>query len=81
MAILAGPDTRVIGQGLTGRAGTYHASRMIAYGTRFVGSVTPGKGGTTHLDLPVFDRVRDAVSATGANASIVFVPHSKGVVK
>lgn len=74
MAILVGPDTRVIGQGLTGRAGTYHASRMIAYGTRFVANVTPGKAGQRHLDMPVLASVREAVTETGGNASLVFVP-------
>lgn len=74
MAILVGPDTRVIGQGLTGRAGTYHASRMIAYGTRFVANVTPGKAGQRHLDMPVLASVREAVKETGGNASLVFVP-------
>jgi len=74
MAVLVSADTRVICQGLTGRAATYHCARMVAYGTRLVGGVTPGKGGRTHLDVPVFDRVRDAVSATKANASLVFVP-------
>lgn len=74
MAILVGPDTRVICQGITGRTGTYHAQRMLAYGTQLVAGVTPGKGGRTHLDVPVFDSVREAVDATGANASIVFVP-------
>ena len=74
MAILIGPDTRLLCQGLTGRAGTYHGGRMIAYGTRLVGGVTPGKGGRSHLDAPVFDTVREAMTATGANASMIFVP-------
>ena len=74
MAILAGPETRVICQGITGRAATYHVARMIAYGTRLVGGVTPGKGGRKHLDVPVFDTVEKAVAATGATASLVFVP-------
>jgi succinyl-CoA synthetase alpha subunit len=74
MAILVGRETRVICQGMTGRAGTFHAARMLAYGTRIVGGVTPGKGGTRHLGLPVFDTVAEAVQATGANASLVFVP-------
>jgi succinyl-CoA synthetase alpha subunit len=74
MAVLVSADTRVICQGLTGRAATYHCARMVAYGTRLVGGVTPGKGGRTHLDVPVFDHVRDAVAATRANASLVFVP-------
>jgi succinyl-CoA synthetase alpha subunit len=74
MAILVGPETRVICQGMTGRAGSFHVARMIEYGTKVVGGVTPGKGGTRHLDLPVFDSVAEAVEATGANATIVFVP-------
>lgn len=74
MAILVDHDTRLICQGLTGRAATYHMGRMVAYGTRLVGGVTPGKGGRTHLDVPVFETVRSAVAATEANASIVFVP-------
>jgi succinyl-CoA synthetase alpha subunit len=74
MSILVGPNTRVICQGMTGHAGSYHTQRMIAYGTKIVAGVTPGKGGQKALDLPVFDTVRDAKAATGANASIVFVP-------
>lgn len=74
MAVLIGPETKTICQGLTGRAATYHCARMVAYGTRLVAGVTPGKGGRRHLDVPVFDKVADAVAATGANASLVFVP-------
>ena len=74
MAILIDNDTRAIVQGFTGHTGTFHSEEMIAYGTNIVGGVTPGKGGTTHLDRPVFNTVKDAVEATGANASIVFVP-------
>ena len=74
MAILVDAGTRVIGQGITGRQGTFHAERSIAYGTRFVACVTPGKGGGRHLYLPVHDRVADAVEATGADASAVYVP-------
>jgi succinyl-CoA synthetase alpha subunit len=74
MAILVGPETRVICQGMTGRAASFHVARMLDYGTKVVGGVTPGKGGTKHLDLPVFDAVADAVKATGANATLVFVP-------
>jgi malate-CoA ligase subunit alpha len=74
MSILVDQTTRVIVQGITGKIGSFHAQEMIQYGTRVVGGVTPGKGGTTHLGLPVFNSVRDAVKATGATASIVFVP-------
>lgn len=74
MAVLAGKDTRVICQGLTGRAATYHVGRMAAYGTRLVAGVTPGKVGRRHLDVPVFDTVAEAIEATGATASLVFVP-------
>lgn len=74
MAILVDSDTRVLCQGLTGRAGTYHVARMTAYGTNVVAGVRPGKGGTRHLDVPVYDRVAEAAAATGANASLVFVP-------
>lgn len=82
MGILAGRDTRVICQGLTGRAATYHVGRMIAYGTRLVGGVTPGKGGQRHLDVPVFDTVAEAVEKTGATASLVFIPpaHAAGAM-
>ena len=74
MAILVGRDTRVLCQGLTGRTGSYHSERAIAYGTNIVAGVRPGKGGTRHLDAPVFDTVAEAVSETEANASLVFVP-------
>jgi succinyl-CoA synthetase alpha subunit len=74
MAILVGPQTRLLAQGLTGRAATYHVGRMIAYGTNVVAGVTPGKGGRSHLDVPVFDTVAQARQATSANASILFVP-------
>lgn len=74
MAVLVNHDTRVLCQGLTGRAATYHCARMVAYGTKLVAGVTPGKGGRRHLDVPVFETVREAVSETGANASLVFVP-------
>lgn len=74
MSILLDDKTRVIIQGFTGTIGTFHAREMIEYGTQVVGGVTPGKGGTTHLGLPVFDTVKDAVRATDANASLVFVP-------
>jgi succinyl-CoA synthetase alpha subunit len=74
MSILVDRDTKVICQGFTGAQGTFHSEQAIAYGTRMVGGVTPGKGGSTHLDLPVFDTVRQAVEATGADASVIYVP-------
>jgi succinyl-CoA synthetase alpha subunit len=74
MSVLVGKDTRVICQGFTGAQGTFHSEQAIAYGTKMVGGVTPGKGGTKHLDLPVFNTVRDAVNDTGANASVIYVP-------
>jgi malate-CoA ligase subunit alpha len=74
MSILLDESTRVIVQGFTGKIGSFHAQEMIEYGTQVVGGVTPGKGGTTHLGRPVFNSVREAVRATGASASIVFVP-------
>ncbi len=74
MAILVGPETKVICQGMTGRTASYHIERAMAYGTNVVGGVRPGKGGTRHLDVPIFDSVSDSVSETGADASIIFVP-------
>jgi succinyl-CoA synthetase alpha subunit len=74
MSVLVDKNTRVICQGFTGAQGTFHSEQAIAYGTKMVGGVTPGKGGTEHLGLPVFDTVRDAVEATGADASAVYVP-------
>jgi malate-CoA ligase subunit alpha len=74
MSILIDAETLIIVQGITGRIGSFHAAEMVAYGTRIVGGVTPGKGGSTHLGLPVFNSVREAVRNTGASASVVFVP-------
>jgi succinyl-CoA synthetase alpha subunit len=74
VSILVDQNTRVIVQGLTGREGSFHAQQMIEYGTRVVGGVTPGKGGSKHLDVPVFNTVAEAVGETGANASVIFVP-------
>ncbi|MGZ8417831.1 MAG: succinate--CoA ligase subunit alpha [Methyloceanibacter sp.] len=74
MSVLVDKNTRVICQGFTGAQGTFHSEQAIAYGTRMVGGVTPGKGGVTHLGLPVFDTVREAVAATDADASAVYVP-------
>ncbi len=74
MSILIGKETRVICQGITGSQGTFHTEQAIAYGTKMVGGVTPGKGGTTHVGLPVFDTVGEAVKQTGADASVIYVP-------
>jgi malate-CoA ligase subunit alpha len=74
MAIHLNKDTKVLVQGFTGQIGSFHSTDMIKYGTNIVGGVTPGKGGTKHLDKPVFNTMKDAVEATGADASIIFVP-------
>src|SRR5262250_1852339 len=78
MSILVDKSTRVIVQGITGREGTFHAKACAEYGTKIVGGVTPGKGGTTHEGWPVFNTVADCVKATGANASVIFVPPPGG---
>src|SRR5690348_12375204 len=74
MSILVNANTKVITQGFTGAQGTFHSEQAIAYGTKMVGGVTPGKGGTTHIGLPVFDTVHEAVAKTGADASVIYVP-------
>ncbi|MBV9061935.1 MAG: succinate--CoA ligase subunit alpha, partial [Alphaproteobacteria bacterium] len=74
MAILVDKNTRVICQGFTGNQGTFHSEAAIAYGTKMVGGTSPGKGGTTHLGLPVFDTVRQAKAATDCDASVIYVP-------
>ena len=74
MSILVNKNTKVITQGMTGETGTFHTQQALAYGTQMVGGVTPGKGGTTHIGLPVFNTVEEAVEKTGATASVIYVP-------
>ncbi|MGB0720457.1 MAG: succinate--CoA ligase subunit alpha, partial [Bdellovibrionales bacterium] len=74
MSVLVNKETKVICQGFTGAQGTFHSEQAIAYGTKMVGGVTPGKGGTEHLGLPVFNTVDEAKHATGCNASVIYVP-------
>ncbi|HSN62022.1 MAG TPA: hypothetical protein VLR49_13875, partial [Ferruginibacter sp.] len=74
MSVLVNKDSKIIVQGFTGTEGTFHATQMLEYGTNLVGGVTPGKGGSSHLDKPVFNTVADAVKTTDANVSIIFVP-------
>ena len=78
MSVLVNKNSKIVVQGFTGKEGTFHASQMIEYGTQVVGGVTPGKGGTFHLDKPVFDTVKDAVEKAGADVSIIFVPPAFG---
>ena len=74
MSILINKNTKVLCQGITGAQGMFHTEQAIAYGTKMVGGITPGKGGTSHIGIPVFDTVRDAVERTGATASVIYVP-------
>ena len=74
MSVLVDKNTRLVVQGITGKEGTFHTKQMVEYGTNVVGGVTPGKGGTTHEGIPVFNTVADAVKEAGANASVIYVP-------
>src|SRR5438876_11515256 len=74
MSVLVDKSTRLVVQGITGKEGTFHTKQMVEYGTNVVGGITPGKGSTTHEGIPVFNTVHDAVQATGANASVIYVP-------
>ena len=79
MSVLVNKNSKVLVQGFTGTEGTFHASQMIEYGTNIVGGVTPGKGGTSHLDKPVFNTMQDAVEKTKADVSIIFVPNGLAI--
>ena len=79
MSILVNKNSKILVQGFTGTEGTFHASQMIEYGTNVVGGVTPGKGGSTHLERPVFNTVADAVKKTGADVSIIFLGHASSL--